>query len=845
MKRLNLHHLSAVVIVALFSTALIIMHRELKELHVREVLAYLNVLPWSSVADALVLTAGSYLMLAGYDFAALKHISRNLPAAQVLFASFINYAFTNNLGLSLLTGSSIRYRIYSAAGLSGPEIASIIAFSTLTFALGAMVLVGFAFIFAAQEFQHLFSAYAVTRVLGALLLSLVCMYLIANVLFRQPINILGWRFQLPTLSMGILQTGLALTDLAVAGAVLYVLLPPQLELTYFAFLGIYAAAIAAGVLSHVPGGLGIFESVVVLLVPPGTDRAAVLGGIVVYRLVYYVTPLLFATLLLGAYELKKRHKLLTRLSEASSRIAAPVMGFGVFVSGAILMLSGARPTLDDRLELVEQWLALPIFEASHMLASVIGFGLIIVSRGLFRRLNGAYLLTLGLLITGIVSSVLKGLDYPAAAVLAVLLTALLPARSVFYRRSSLLSERFSAEWIGAIIMVIAATAWLGFFSFKHVEYHDELWWEFAFKSHASRFLRALFAVSVLAMVFALVKLLRGGAPKIEERTRFGDRTRALPIVAVADRPEAYLALTGDKQLLFSDPGNAFIMYGVRGNSWVAMGDPIGVQSEWRDLIWDFRELSDIHDGRTVFYQVDMDHLSHYLDLGLSFVKLGEEGSVDLTRFSLQGSQRADLRHDHRRVAKAGVSLQVLPPGSADVHVLKAISDQWLSGKNAREKGFSLGFFDSDYLSHCPIAIVCQADVVVAFANLWPAAGNKVLSIDMMRYGANAPKGVMDFLFIELMLWARGQGYLWFSLGMAPLSGLSQHELAPLWHRLGSFVFRHGEHFYNFEGLRAYKEKFQPEWCPKYLVCPGGLRLPIVLADVAALISRGISGVFMK
>lgn len=360
-----------------------------------------------------------------------------------------------------------------------------------------------------------------------------------------------------------------------------------------------------------------------------------------------------------------------------------------------------------------------------------------------------------------------------------------------------------------------------------------------------RFLRALLVVSILALVFTLMKLMRGGAPQIEARAGSGDLSRALPIVANADSPEAYLALTGDKELLFSEPGNAFIMYGVRGNSWVVMGDPIGVESEWRDLIWDFRELSDSHDGRPVFYQVDVEYLSHYLDLGLSFVKLGEEGLIDLTQFSLQGSQRAELRHEHRRVAKTGVSLQVLPPGSGDLRDLKAISDQWLSSKNAREKGFSLGFFDDDYLSYCPLAVIRKADATVAFANLWPTAGNKVLSIDMMRYGADAPKGVMDFLFIKLMLWAREQGYLCFSLGMAPLSGLSQHELAPLWHRLGSFVFRHGEHFYNFEGLRAYKEKFQPQWRPKYLVCPGGLSLPIVLTDVAALISRGLGGVFVK
>ena len=104
---------------------------------------------------------------------------------------------------------------------------------------------------------------------------------------------------------------------------------------------------------------------------------------------------------------------------------------------------------------------------------------------------------------------------------------------------------------------------------------------------------------------------------------------------------------------------------------------------------------------------------------------------------------------------------------------------------------------------------------------------------------------MDYLFIELMLWGKQQGYNWFSLGMAPMSGLEDRMLAPLWHKVGTFVFRHGEHFYNFQGLRQYKEKFDPVWQPKYLACRGGLILPRILANVATLISGGIKGVVMK
>jgi phosphatidylglycerol lysyltransferase len=120
-----------------------------------------------------------------------------------------------------------------------------------------------------------------------------------------------------------------------------------------------------------------------------------------------------------------------------------------------------------------------------------------------------------------------------------------------------------------------------------------------------------------------------------------------------------------------------------------------------------------------------------------------------------------------------------------------------------------------------------------------------MSVDLMRHAPDAPHGVMEYLFAELMLWGKAQGYRAFSFGMAPLSGLEDRTLAPLWNRAGAFLFRHGEHFYNFRGLRQYKAKFDPVWEPRYLASPGGLALPRILANVAALVSGGLSGVIAK
>jgi phosphatidylglycerol lysyltransferase len=177
--------------------------------------------------------------------------------------------------------------------------------------------------------------------------------------------------------------------------------------------------------------------------------------------------------------------------------------------------------------------------------------------------------------------------------------------------------------------------------------------------------------------------------------------------------------------------------------------------------------------------------------------------------------------------------------------LGVVSDAWLAEKHTREKGFSLGFFTPDYVRRCPVAVVRRAGAIVAFANLWLGAGKEELSVDLMRHRPDAPSGVMDLLFAELMSWGKAEGYAWFNLGMAPLSGLEDRALAPLWSRVGAMVFQHGEHFYNFQGLRAYKEKFHPIWTPRYLASPGGIALPRVLVNLATLISGGLRGVFAK
>lgn len=846
--RLNWRFVGVVASLALIAVALAALHNILAETRLADVLTRFRATSPLAVLIALLCTVGSYLVLTVYDVLGLRHIGKPQPYAKAALASFTSYTFSHNIGLSLITGGSIRYRIYSAVGLSATEIATLTAFCALTFGLGVVSILGLALVFEPAAIAAIDSLPpGVNRAIGFAVLLTVVAYGALTRFRSEPLKLKNWALQLPSARTTVVQTVTGAIDICFAASALYFLLPPEADIAFAAFVGVFVAAMSVGLLSHSPGGIGVFETVIFLAMP-GVDQASLFGSLLVYRCIYYLLPLTIAAGLLAWHEFARhRAKLgpfVSRARDLGQSVAPPVLGVVVFAGGVILLFSGATPALKERLVDLRHFLPLPFVEGSHLFASLIGLWLLILSRGLFRRLDGAYHLTLGLLGAGIVFSLLKGLDYEEASILGFVSLLLLASRPAFHRKASMFSQPFTPAWIATIVVFVGASIWLGIFSYKHVQYSDALWWEFAYRGDAPRFLRASVAVVALVFGFLAYLLLRPAEPRRQSEP---DTAVIKAIVAQSPVTDVNLSLAGDKRFLFSQDADSFIMYQVQGRSWVAMGNPVGPEATWRELLWSYRELCDRHSGWPVFYQLPPDSLPLYLDLGLSMLKLGEEARVDLRDFSLEGSRRKDLRYLNRRAAKEGATFEVVAASAlpAAMAELKAVSDEWLSRTETREKGFSVGRFSADYLANFDCAVVRRTGKIVAFANIWQAPTGREFSVDLMRYGGDAPSGVMDYLFVELMLWGKAQGFEWFNLGMAPLSGLEAHELGPVWNRIGAFVFRHGEHFYNFEGLRAYKAKYDPVWTPKYLAAPGGLALPRVLLDIAALISGGTDAIFRK
>ncbi|WP_294289902.1 bifunctional lysylphosphatidylglycerol flippase/synthetase MprF [uncultured Sphingomonas sp.] len=826
------------VALSLLVVALGALYRLTHEVHLKDVNAALAALSTQRIVLAGALTAASYLALTFYDVLALRIIGKPLPWRTAATASFTSYTLSHNLGLALLTGGSARYRVYTAAGLDGPDVARVVGLAGATFWAGVVAVTSLALMLhdGPLVLPGVTFRAGQTQLLGGAVLALIAATFSATAIIRTPIRLFGFVVPLPGSGQFAAQLLVAAVDLSCASAALFVLLPQAAPALLPAFVLAYALGIVATVLTHIPGGIGVFEAVVMSVLPG--DRTTLLAALVAYRAIYYLAPLAVGIVMLAWHEGRRQRgtaRFLTGLEDAVASLAPLLLAAAAFGGGALLLLSGALPALQPRMRDLAHVLPLPFIEASHLAASVVGTLLLILAPGLYRRLDGANLAARVLLVAGAVFSLTKGIDYEEAAVCLVIAGLLHWTRGAFYRRTALTHAPFSIGWLASVAAAFGAATWAGFFAFRRVAYSDDLWWRFALHGDAPRFLRASVASgAVLAAIILWRFLSPARLPAIPDRVDPARLDRALDH---ADRTDAMLALTGDKRFFWSVDGSAFVMYAVAGGTWAVMGDPVGPRDAWPELMWDLREAAHRVQARLLLYEVSGALLDLAIGMGLEIVKFGEEAIVDLADFDLETPRLRNARRSARTLEKKGLTFRIVPAGAVPVILdeLQAVSDAWLAAKDGREKHFSLGRFDREYIARFDTAIVQIDGRIVAFANLWLTPNHNEASVDLMRHTDDAPAGTMDFLFVQLILWAKARGYAQFSLGMAPLSGIEDRRLAPAWARIAAFAFRHGERLYGFRGLRAYKDKFAPRWEPRYVAGPHGVGLLLALRDVTRLI----------
>jgi phosphatidylglycerol lysyltransferase len=834
------HRLSPLVGLGLFGVAIMVLGRELKQMPPRELVQAMRDAPSASILLASAFTLLNYLILTGYDQLAFVYIGRPIARWQIAVASFVGYAIANNVGFALLSGTSARYRFYSRWGLSGLEISRVVLFYSGTFWLGLIVVGGWSLAGGSVHGIDNYVPPAIARLIGWVLLLTAFSYPVFALVRREPVRVAGMEFPLPAFGLVIAQFVLSALDWALAAAVLYALVPgPRPDFLFF--LGAFLAAQLIALVSHVPGGLGVFESLMILMLQlPAT---VALPALALFRVIYYLVPLTGALVILIVDEISQRRHQVVQWGNAfgtlTASVAPKLVAVFVMMAGAVLLFSSATPGEPARLARLGHLLPLFVIELAHLTASVVGFGLLVVAWGLARRVNAAYRLGLVGLSIGVVASLLKGLDYEEATVLGALLVALMVSRDEFDRPSRLRDVPLSPGWIAAALGIVAASAAIGMFAFRRVGYTPALWWSFELGASAPRFLRAMAAVVTVMALGGLRRLIRPPRPA-HPLPAPEDLADAEHIVANAPPLPASLVLLGDKSLLWDERRTALLMYGVTGRTWVALSDPVGPSLTAEPLVARFLERCDDYQGLPVIFDASKDWLHVYGDFGLTFVRLGEQARVFLPHFAIEGSGYRILRTTMTLVARDGTNTRVLSPGEAGrwAPQLAEVSEAWLADRGITEPGFAVGRATPATLARTRVAIAEKGGRVEAFATVWPGPRRQEIALDVMRARPGAPRGVLDALGTTLITWARQDGYQWFSFGLTPPADDDVAGLTALWSRIARALPTPAEPGDMVQGIRAWRQKFDPVWDPRYVVYPGGVPLPGVLADVSALILRG-------
>lgn len=830
--------LAVLVIAGLTGLAL---YHLLAEANWSDIVAALGSLPPTRLAAAIGFTALSHLLLTLYDRLALASLGQRIAWRTSARAAFTSYTLSHNLGFAPLTGGAARLRIYGRAGIAPATVARIVVIAGCAFWGGIAAVAGLVLLAMPQGIAlfGLVIAPSLARLAGAGVVTVLGLLMVLPRWAPRLAARIGAVLPLPRPGMLMALLGVAALDLALASAALLVLIPglglqdfPQLFLAY-------AIAVIAGLVTHVPGGVGVFEGAVIAALPD--EGAAILAALIAYRAIYYLLPLGISLALNAVIEGRALDagRRVRRIAAVVAMETGPwAMAAMTFAGGLVLLFSGALPGLHPRLAALGDWLPLPFIEMAHLAGSLSGAALLLVAPALLSRSRPGFAAARALLVAGAAFSLGKGLDFEEAGTLLAMAAVLHACSPAFYRPALGALSSYNRGWLLAAIVAVLASVASGLAAYRHVPLGSDAWWRFALRADVSRYLRASFATGLLVAAFAVRELLSrpataAGSPDLPDEI-FAKAT------AACGRSDAMLALTGDKRFVIAGQGDAFLMFCPADRTWFVMGDPVGPVARWAELVWDLRRQADLAGARICFYQVSDAFLPLAVEIGLKPVKYGEEAILPLGTFSLAGPRLKSLRNSHARGLREGLALTLVAPGEVGQWLprLRPLSDAWLSRHGRHEKCFSLGAFDPAYLARCGLAVVTdRAGKPIAFANLWRSGDGREFSVDLMRQGPGAPPGTMDFLLVELLREARTGGAERFNLGVAPLSGMSGGRLAPAWARAAGIVFAAPGIRYNFRGLRRYKEKFAPEWQNRYIAIPEGMAGISAVIRLARLIGN--------
>lgn len=628
-----LRHLPAVLGLALLGGAIYVVLNEFRNLSVADIKAALAAIPSSRLWAAFGWTLLAYAILTVYDRLGTIYAGRPVSYARAAFASFCAYTLAHNLGFAAVSGAAVRYRLYAHWGLTPLQIGKVVAFCSLTFILGGMVLGGAVLLLEPEVLPVLGSRLPrwMLQATGAGLLAGTAVYIVLSRLVGR-VRLFGHDVDLPSWRMAIAQTALATVDVVVTAAIFHALLPPAEGLTFFAVLGIYVAAYTAGLLANVPGGLGVFDTAMLLGLSPWLEPPTIVGAIVVFRLYYYIVPLFLAGALFAGNEMLLRGRglfagtarlqgvqTIGRWSQPDFEVAA-VAG-AVALCGALLMALGAMDALGDYSWIGPAW-SLPdwaqalFHPASEFVPSLIGAALMVLSIALTRRVTLAWGLTIALLLLGAAFTAARGEHFWIPALLLGVAGLLAPFRRLFYRHARLLSGPMTMRRASAPLLLAGAVVVLATYEPRLTLLAKTSWWQVVLSPALPNSVRVSVALAVLVALVAIWRLVRPGRVTHDGWTEEArSRYRALGGTPPAEADG----------LLWGEAGRAAIPFRRVGGVLLGFFDPAGAASDRVSAIWRLRDLAAQEGLDPAIWRAGPALLAVYADIGLAALPLDADG----------------------------------------------------------------------------------------------------------------------------------------------------------------------------------------------------------------------------
>lgn len=775
-----------------------------------------------------------------YDIVISGFLGIDISKKELLPLTFVANAANNISGLGGVTGASVRAYLYRDNPSFKENIKDyyIFLFSSTGVGLSVILIFSTPYLLKLKPFflEHKIFLLAVLAYIVYFVLYFFIEQ-IYNLIFRaNPVEVSKARYiaKIKLMLISVLEWLMAFALLYFITKVSYK------EVKLFYMLVAFSIAQVIGIFSMLPGAIGSFDLAIILVLDFfGVPSEPVLTSLIIYRMFYYILPLIISAIggLVTQIKKNKNSRIITAVSSfftRTSSISNLILALLVYAVGALSLILGLLPAIRDFRPGFVGIVPLYIRNFSSHVMITMGILLVFIAREIRMKVKRSYKIALVLLILNIVFSTVGTFSISNLIYSIFVFVVLIMAKNSFYRRS------IPTDWVGTSIkMLLTFLGLYVYMRFENIIWKHSLHFsikEFFANEHGFVLLKTLMIYSVVALFIIYYEKTKDNITEDSRCAKFEKERIDEFLSSNKGNLCTHLVFLRDKFIFWYDDDVMF-QFAFSHDYAVTLGDPIGDAAKLEEAYLAYSEFIDEYGYKLLFYHASEDFMPFYHDHGYYFFKLGEMALVSLEEFDITSPKSRDFRNNLSRFKKDGYIFE-FSKGSKltqeSIAELKAVSDSWLDGRD--EMGFSLGFFDEFYLSNSDIGIIRSEKTgkPVSFATVGSSYNGESVSLDLMRHSQEAPKNAMTFLILNLLLHYKKEGYKIFNMDMAPLSNVGTNPTSHFDEKLAHILYKHGSAIYSFSGLRDYKNKFKPNWVNSYLTYKNQSNLPKAWLEVSTL-----------